>query len=207
VLRSRILEHGFRPGERIFVDRLADQLGISRTPIKDALRRLENDGLVEVGGRKGFRVISFRWRDIEETLDLRLAFELHAARTLARIVTDIDIAHLNQMIDSSRRCMESGTTSDYEAFVDLDRDFHLYLIDRAGNPRLGSAYRALHAHMQIAYVYHRESRLVGSTVPDEHLEIVQALSTHDLQPLQAAIETHIANVVSRFQARKGSPDG
>jgi DNA-binding GntR family transcriptional regulator len=199
LLRSRILTRQFAPGERLYVDRLADQLGVSRTPVKDALRRLETDGLVRLAGKKGFAVASLSWSDIEDVFDLRRALELHAARRLLDRVTEADVARLRALTEAILQHAQGDNTADYDTFVGLDRDFHLYLIDRAGNKRLAAVYRSLHIHARISHVYYARIPQSRQRVYREHAAITEAFAARDLQAVKEAVDAHIRNVVRHLR--------
>jgi DNA-binding GntR family transcriptional regulator len=100
LLRQRILDGLFAPGERLNVEQLAQQLRISQTPLKGALALLASDGLVEVQPRRGTFIAQVSARQLSELLSIRRALELLAAETILDYVTVADIAHLRHLVET-----------------------------------------------------------------------------------------------------------
>ncbi len=136
-LRKRILSHEYPPGFRFYLQILETELGISRTPLKEALHRLEVEGLVEIQPRRGTFVISINPQSLAEDFDVRRAPELYAAEAAVREATDQDLQQLKALAEEMRRLPENN---DYQSVVDryihLDHEFHILLVGLARNRRL-----------------------------------------------------------------------
>ncbi len=125
------------PGERISVDDIAQRMGVSRTPVTDGLKRLAVEGLVEIVPRRGTFVSSLTAKDVAELFDVRAVIELYAAQRLLREGKAEEYLHRIELpTQQMRQATASGDYRDYPAFMDGDRDFHLALVDLAGNDRL-----------------------------------------------------------------------
>ena len=128
VIRERILNLQYAPGEQLQLEKLADAMRVSRTPVREALLRLEQDGLVRSVARVGFFVTEITDRDMRELFEIRELLESHTASRAALAVTDDDLAELDRLIQRGTASAERGDLDDY---LDADADFHSFLIARA----------------------------------------------------------------------------
>src|SRR5712692_5955504 len=113
-LRRRILDHEYPPGYRFDLSGLADELGISRTPIREAMHRLEAEGLVDILPRRGTFVTTIELQEIAEGFDVRCALERFAAEIAACVATDEEIAHLRAILSEMRQLL---AVVDYQSVV------------------------------------------------------------------------------------------
>ena len=133
-LRRRILDNEMPAGYQAFEQEVADSLQVSRTPAREAMNRLVNDGLVEVRPRRGLRVLPISVEDMREIYQILTALESMAAELLARRgVSDSEAAQLQQAIASMDSALASG---DLQAWAEADENFHLMLVRMCGNRRL-----------------------------------------------------------------------
>ena len=189
LLRERILTGVYRPGEKLPVDQLAQQLGVSQTPVKGALGQLVAEGLIRMSPRRGTFVTEITERAISESLSIRVALEQLAADTLLNQVTDHDVAHLTSLAEQ----IKNAAAVD-EHFL-RNMEFHDYLVKLSGNQRLTEIYRQLKAHIQMALVHSRSEswrdRMPSETA--EHLAILEAIECRDRTALKSAIDEHLAH--------------
>jgi DNA-binding GntR family transcriptional regulator len=191
LLREKILNRGFLPGDRLDVRALADQLGVSPTPIKDAVTRLAAEGLVEIRPRSGTFVAELAVEAVAETFEIRRALEcLAAEHVITRLTPD-----LTGRFESIIAALERPVTSERER-VDHERknsELHALLVESSGNRRLAELYRSLNAHLTIARIHSRRR-------PDsvrleqerrEHRAILDALIARDAAALVSALDCHI----------------
>ncbi len=191
VLREKILTRGFVPGDRLDVRALADQLGVSPTPIKDAVTRLAAEGLVEIRPRSGTFVAELAVEAVAETFEIRRALEcLAAEHVVARLTPD-----LTKRFETIVTALERPVTSERER-VEHERknsELHSLLVQSSGNRRLAELYRSLNAHLTIARIHSRRR-------PDsvrleqerrEHRAILEALMARDAAALVSALDRHI----------------
>ncbi len=191
-LRAHIINQTFAPGERLQVDDLAQQLGVSRTPVKDALNLLAAEGLVRISPRRSTYVAELTIEEVLETYEVRLALELAAGERLVRTVTPELLAQL----EAACLAVEAATQSldNVEEHLRKNFDFHELFVELSGNRKLLEIYRSLHAMIQIARIHYRASsnwyhRLDKER--NEHRAIMDALGARDRTALMAAITTHM----------------
>jgi DNA-binding GntR family transcriptional regulator len=190
-LKEQILTQAFAPGQRLNVDELAGRLGVSRTPVKDALNALANEGLVEIVPRKGTFVSELSAEMIAEVFELRRALELLAAELLVERVNDRDLERLRDHLAA----LDAPLAGSEDADEHLRRNlaFHRLFVDLAGNKTLLEMYEGLNAHIQIARVHARwhNWQQRRQQERDEHQAILRALEARDWPRLAAAVNAHI----------------
>lgn len=195
VLKEKILKRELKPGEKVLIDEIAHQLGVSRTPVKDAVNRLALEGLVEKAARRGTFVTSLTSRDVAELFDLRLLLELYAAeKILEKGRSELFLAEMGKCMANMERAINGDAYLHYEAFMSWDRDLHLALIRLADNNRLLQIYQGLNIHIQIArahYLYSVEGALQAQ---QEHEAIYEAFNNGSWEQVKKALSTHINNV-------------
>lgn len=186
-LRTAILTRSFAPGERLNVNDLAQQLGVSLTPVKDALTRLEAEALIEIRPRSGTFVTAVSPEDVAETFELRCALECLAAEKALDQVAPADIERLRTLADA----IAQGT--DDETHASRNIEFHKRIIALAGSRRLSDMYESLDAHIQIARIHlgrgDWKTRL--DSEHGEHLAIVAGFVARDRVALVEALRQHI----------------
>jgi DNA-binding GntR family transcriptional regulator len=177
LVRSRILDNVYPPGHQALEQSLATELGISRTPVREALIRLEKEGLVEVIPRHGMRVLPVSPNDMKEIYEILTALEGMAAELLAkRKPADAELAPLER---ASRDMARALRADDLEAWAEADACFHRHLIELAGNRLLAEA--VLHfwdrAHRVRRLTLRLRPKPVDST--KEHLALVERIRAGD----------------------------
>lgn len=193
LLRERILNHEYPPGFRFDLSRLETQLGISRTPLKEALHRLEAEGLIEIRPRRGTYVIDIDPADVAESFEVRCILECAAAEIAVKKASNEDIAQLRQIAGEMSQLLLAG---DYQTivgpYIDLDRQFHKKLVELARNKRLTEFCNRLDTHVQIARV-RQKFRLSDSQqyTETEHEAILLALECRDAKALVKGLAEHI----------------
>jgi len=205
VLWQRILDRGLRAGEKLSDLRLSAELGVSRTPVREALQRLVQDGIARAEPNRGFYVASFAPDDVAEIYDIRTALEVMALRIAApRFFPEelrLDLAELDRI---ETRLATAGTSEDLLAaaddFLESDRAFHRRLVERANRKRLASLLEGLWA--QIAVFQQAGSylpSLVRQSVAD-HRAMIHALIEGDAAAAVDRLERHIQEVKVRVLA-------
>ena len=190
-LRQSILSQLFDPGQRLQVDEIADRLGVSLTPVRQAFQQLWTEGLVEIRPRSGTFVAQLTAQDVEETFDLRTALECLAAERAIERATQEHCAELRRLLDELAKpvlCEEDRKRHEQD-----NRCFHKLLIEASGNRRLAESYEGMNAHLQIVRVHSRQTDWAERLQIEqgEHEEIVAALEARDLPRLQTALRNHI----------------
>lgn len=186
-LRNAILTSELHPGQRLDVRHLAAQLGVSPTPVKEAITRLEAEALIEVRPRSGTFVTAISPEDLYETFEIRCALECLAGEKAIAHATADDLAELRAIAD------RMATASDDSAHSAGNVEFHKKIVALARSDRLRDTYETLDAHIQIARIHlggrDWTERLVREHA--EHLAIVDALTARDRDAAVSAIRTHI----------------
>lgn len=183
LLRQRILSFHYEPGQSLSIDGLARELGVSKIPIREAIKQLEAERLVEVVLHVGARVAPISVALAEQIYPIRHALSDLAVRLA---VPNIDAAGLSYLEDLQQQ-MEAATRQRDTATVDrLNRQFHLRIVEAAGNPELYQLYRDLLQRCSrfragVTLGHHRAVQVMA-----EHRAILAALRTHDVE---AAVQT------------------
>lgn len=198
LLREAILEGTLDLGEQLHPERVAAELGVSRTPVHQALAILGREGLVEVVPRKGTFVARLLMEDVEETLDIRRCLEVLACETAIVKATAKDIQELRLLSKAVKDIISDPSAQNevdrIRAHIIANFVFHEFLVQLSGNRKLTEIYGHLvKIQQQIAKVrYAGESwkdRVVREV--EEHDLIIQALENRDLPALQAHVDQHV----------------
>jgi DNA-binding GntR family transcriptional regulator len=189
-IRSAILNGQLSPGSPLREESLAEASGVSRTPVREALRRLEVEQLVQRTDSKRCYVADWSLDDIEEGFVLRSMLEAHAVSRAAKRISAEQIAHLR---DLNGRILESIDNKDTSssAFADLNRQFHATIVEAAHSERLGRLLAGLVSPpvvLRTAVTYDRAQRELSIR---EHDELIRALEKGDGHWAQAIMVSHI----------------
>ena len=187
-LRADIISHRLMPGQAIREDELADRLGVSRTPVREMLRRLEHEDLVRVVPNKGVFVSELTDKDIEEVLEIRLALETAAARSAA---TKLTAEQTKELKDIRKQLDTAVKLKDSVLSFEADTRLHGLILQAAGNKR---AHRIINNLMgqihRIRFISGHKPGRIDTTVK-EHKEIVQALLNGDPDGAEKAMRKHL----------------
>lgn len=135
-IRRRIVDNEYPPSHQVLEHELAEELGMSRTPVREALIRLENERFVQIVPRHGMRVVPLSLNDLREVYEVLTALELTAIERLARSAPDGgSLAALERALDEMDAALKKG---DVDSWVKADERFHRTVLDRCGNARLAS---------------------------------------------------------------------
>lgn len=190
-LRSGILDGSYPQGGRLGEVELAEALGVSRTPVREALRRLGSEGLVETLPNKGARVRTWSPRELEAIEDLRALLEGHGAALAARAITDGELAEMTRLVERMEAATMPGIAPDFDLITELNNEFHAGLTAASGNPLLpGITSQLIHLPIVVrTFRQYSPDRLRESI--RQHREILDALSSHDSVWAQSAMRVHI----------------
>ena len=196
---ARIMSGEIGPGGRIGVDALARQLGVSQTPIREALGRLEAEGLVVKTHLVGYSVApQLSARQLAELYEMRLLIEPFAARKCAEVMPEAVIAQIEALCADMAGLANAEGLDAYAQFGQLDMAFHDQIAVSADNALLLQALAGLHAHVHLFRLV-REPR-VTRTVLDEHEALVAAIRARDPAAAEQAMRAHIERSHARFAA-------
>lgn len=195
LLRDSILKRQLAPGSKIHVDDIAKQLGVSRTPVLDALKRLAGDGLVEIRPRRGTFVTELSAQDVTELFEIRRMIENFAIDHIfqgEKIEQFLFAAE--EPVKGMEEAMVNDEYGDYEVFLANDRDFHLTLVEQTGNEHLIHMYVDLNVHLQIARAHYLDRVELAAEAHSEHQAILTGFTSGTIDETKEALHSHISNV-------------
>jgi DNA-binding GntR family transcriptional regulator len=212
-LKKRILSGEYTPGQALMTNLLAPEIGVSRTPIRDALRQLEADGLVSIQPRLGASVKKMDLKAFRERCELRLALESHAAGLAARQRSEIDLHEISLALDEMRRItgeiLAGGVSSKLmPGLVREDVRFHLAIITAAKNDLIKKEILRLHLINRVVSSPALSKNLdVRQDVAADHVhrrevlacheEIYRAIAAGEVAAAKKAMEHHIQDIIDR----------
>jgi len=197
-LQRAIVSYSVRPGERLNIEELAEKLGVSLTPVRNAIQQLATEGLVEIRPRSGTFVATLTVQDIEETFKIRCALECLAAEDALEHLGPNEVRLMKELLVSLRKPVR-----DDDARRVHERDngqFHQTLVAASKNRRLIEMYDALNAHIKIARIHASDSNWQArlQTETAEHEAIVFAIEHRRLGDLQKTLRKHIYGAKDRL---------
>lgn len=205
ILWSRILSRDLHPGDKLSDLKLSLELGVSRTPVREALHRLLQDGVIRARPNHGFFVTSFHATDIDEIFEVRAALEALALRSVVNRYPDEDYFWALEQLDEVQGLLEAADGEAEiivvnEHFLAMDQGFHRFLVENSGNQRLIAMVNGLWA--QIAVFQKAGTHVPGYTevALSQHREIIQLLRDRRNSEATDALEHHIRDMKTRIIA-------
>jgi DNA-binding GntR family transcriptional regulator len=190
-IRGAIVDLRLEPGAPLREAAIASQLGVSKTPVREALGRLEQEGLVEATSFKGAVVTDYSERDLHEIYELRELLEGVAVRAAATDADDETLAALRDVIERSRAARDAG---DLTELAELLGRFDQIVFDQVANVRIRSLIETLRAHLtRIGKLTEEIPGRVEASV-EEHAAIVEAIARGDADEAERAMRVHIGSV-------------
>jgi len=185
-LRQRIVNGDYAPGERLTEDRLAEDFGVSRNPVREALRVVQAEGFVVMVPRRGAVVASPDATTIADMFAVRQRLETLAARLAAERASAADVAVLRELLDAARQATDQVQ---FARVAELNSQLHLKVIDISGNRWLSAMASALYLHVQWVFRMGAAHRAPHSWV--EHIRLVDAIEAGDPDAAEAAAMAHV----------------
>lgn len=189
-LREAIINATLKPGERLMEIQLAEEMGVSRTPVREAIRKLELEGFVVMVPRKGAYVADISTKDIADVFEIRAALEGLAAGLAAERITEEELEKLERILVKIGECVKNN---DLEKLIEVDTEFHDTLFKASRNERLVQIVSNLREQIQ-------RFRTASLSTPgrmkyalEEHKKIVEAVSERNVELAQALAREHIEN--------------
>ena len=186
-LRQAILKGELKPGERL----MEIKLGVSRTPVREAIRKLELEGLVLMIPRKGAEVAEITRQDMEDVLEVRTALEELAVKDACDHITDAQLSELKKASNEFKKALLEG--KDLVTCADADMHFHDVILSATNNRRLIQMLNNLSEQMYRYRMEYLKDERTHKTLIEEHDAIRRALKKHDKVKAGAAIRVHIDN--------------
>jgi DNA-binding GntR family transcriptional regulator len=200
-LRQRIIDGEYQPGERLTEESLADDFGVSRIPVREALRVLASEGFVRAQPYYGTFVAELTARQANDLLEVRGALEPLAARLAAQRCGAEDLAAMKQVLRQGQRAGKAGR---YQDLSGLNGRFHELLAGASGNSSLAALISQLRD--KIDWVYSMEVRRRARDSWREHAEIVEAIETGDPDRAASVVADHIREAAAAYRLRAEGHD-
>lgn len=201
LLKTRILDLDLGPGERLHVDNLSAQLGVSQTPVREALNRLSAERIVTAAAYRGFHVSPLlSSEELAQLLSARRVIETAAVGKAPAACTNTEVEQLSHLVAEMDRMIQADVL-DAKTFNAIDAGFHRMTVAMSGNRFLLNAFDSLHAHVQIARHYHGRSLDQACSANIEHHRLLAAFAERNGELAAQEAGLHIDGVLARLQNR------
>ncbi len=190
-IRQLIVSGELSPGDRLPEEDLAVRVGVSRTPVREALRRLASEGVVEFVPNRGAHVSSWSRRDLQEIFDLRAVLEGFAARLAARNASEADLEVLDDLATRMEGLAENPTPEHRDQIAELNTQFHGHLVEIAGNRLLAQQVAGLVQLPLVHRTFHDYDETELHRSMAHHRELLTALRHRDVNWAGTVMRSHI----------------
>jgi DNA-binding GntR family transcriptional regulator len=191
-LKQRILSRDYAGGSLLTEGEVADAVGVSRTPVREAMLRLSAEGLLRLYPKRGALVVSVGADEVRDILEARELLETHAVELVLDVADDTLVEELADLLAEMRRF---AAARDVPGFIQSDRDFHRAMVAAGGNDILTKLYDTLRdRQLLMGAVLMRGSPGRISSAVEEHAAILAAVKAGDRTALRAAVMHHLATV-------------
>lgn len=198
-LKRQILIGEIAPGTRMMEVELADVMGVSRTPVREAIRKLEKEGLVTIEPRKGAYASNISIKDMIDVLEVRQGLEAMAASIASGRITEVQKEELLAVIENYRKAVSNG---DIESMIKYDEEFHSTIIAISGNKTLMQVFSTVQElAVRFRYIYYDDFNRYES-MPREHQMIEEAILSGDEEQARIAASEHVGRLKD-FVANEG----
>ena len=190
-LKRQILKGEIAPGHRMMEVELADDMGVSRTPVREAIRKLEKEGLVTIEPRKGAYASDISIKDMVDVLEVRQYLESLAAGMAAAKITPEEKLRLQEATEAYKKAVESEDTSE---IIKWDENFHKTIVDCSGNKTLIQMISQVQElALRFRYIFYDDfSRYKNQ--PLEHQEIEEAIMSGNVEKARKEADEHLARL-------------
>jgi len=195
-LKQAIVHGKFADNEALPETKLAEMLGVSRTPLREALRRLADEGLITQQRGAPARVSSFSKEKALEYMEMRILLEVYNIEKVTEHISETTFSQLKNNLEKQKDAVEAN---DFQTFLDLDREFHLTLASVNQNRELEKFIYRLNTGTSRAFL------ILSKTLPqsaidayNEHVELMEALENKDTSQAKKEMKAHLNNIIERF---------
>ncbi|NEU30033.1 GntR family transcriptional regulator [bacterium LRH843] len=192
-VRESILSGELKPGSKVVVTRLAEEYQISRTPLREALRQLQKEGLL-VQDNQETRVVSIDVKDFEELCMCRLVLEKQIMSMIVDEITDEKIEEAEELV---KQAGEAGKSGDYLKFLELNSKFHDVLVYTCSNKRLIQLLEQVRSLLLIYRVSVLRANQYNHEITTDHLELLEAIKDRDTERAVETIAEHVKSDLKR----------
>ncbi|WP_172370073.1 GntR family transcriptional regulator [Sporosarcina jiandibaonis] len=200
ILREKIIGRTYMPGSKLDIHKLAEEFGVSRSPVKDAINQLVHEGLIEIIPRKGTYVTQLKFTDFIEVLDARLMIELWAAKQAIRNITDGELKEWGKIFQNMDALLDIAPFP-FEKYSKLDMKFHMMLVEWANNNKIKEVFSSFNTHVDLSRIVHSTS--LESTIKrhKDHWHMFEAMKNRDLPNLSRTLTNHIESLKIEAEER------
>ncbi len=221
MIKTMIFDHEIAPGARVNIDALALRLDVSQTPVREALARLEADGLIAKVPLKGYKATELlSIKEFNDLFQFRLLIEPWAAETAAKLIDNTGKTALKAEMQSAKTAIKFAGDNQFEMLAEHDSRFHMLISSISGNQTVADSYERTHCHLHLfrLYMANKLDRLGGQTSAafvqelfeqyyqgssgqlaiKEHDVIAKAILNRDPKAAKAAMHSHIECSLKRF---------
>jgi DNA-binding GntR family transcriptional regulator len=193
LIKDAIVSRSLAPGTQLVENTIAEKLNISRTPIRNALKRLKEEGLINIITNKGAFVVQPSIKEIEQAFKMREELELITLKTLIGNAMNDDLANLNELVDREEYAFKNMNMLEYTS---INKEFHMVLAGISGNSFLveftGKIIDKINVFMLIYDIFYKMKAEENKSVM-EHRQIIKAIKDKDTVALEAIIRQHLKN--------------
>lgn len=189
ILREAILKGELLPGTKLREVEISDSLSVSRTPIREAFRILESDGLLEVSPNKGVKVISLNETEICEIYEFRELIEIFAINKACEKISEKDLKYLDRIVNDMEECMRKD---DYQEYLRCSTEFHLIYIKLCGNKRIIETFKKNWNSILATQILTKSNNEARNETINDHRKILSAIKKKDKVLAQSLVKEHIA---------------
>ncbi len=190
LLKEMILEMKISPKECLSESKLAAMIGMSRTPVREALKRLKNEAIVISSDKKGYFLNVPTLKEIKDLYELRAILESGAVKLAAPRIDLVKLEGFEAQFLAFKDEAAQADAKDYD-FVQLGREFHFFIVESTENREIKELIKGIYERLEISRVYSYDKRRQEAV--DEHLQIVQALKERSPEKCYACMEEHLKN--------------
>lgn len=189
-LREAILKGDLQPGERLMELQLAAKLGVSRTPIREAIRMLEQEGLAVTIPRRGAEVAKMTEKDMQDVLQVREALDELAVSIACELITEEELEKLTEAVKNFE---DAIGTKDINQIAETDMAFHDIIYQASRNPKLVTILNNLREQIYRYRIQYLKDEKNYSNLLDEHREILEGLMKKDIELVTGSMRRHVIN--------------
>ena len=187
-IKKLIIENEIPKDAPLVERQLSELIGLSRTPIREALRDLANDGMVEIIEGKGVYVKGIDFKDMVELFEVREALECMAIRLFVERIDNYYFGNLSRIIKEQENAYDLG---DHKQFMDLDMQLHYVIAEGSKNVRLQNQIEAIYDQIRRIAISSRDDKIMRDTAMKAHRDIMDAVLKRDIETAQKAMADHI----------------
>ncbi|HER26459.1 MAG TPA: GntR family transcriptional regulator [Rhodospirillales bacterium] len=190
---SAIIDGQFAPGERLIQEKIATQINISRTPVREALLRLEQEGILELSGRKGFVIRQLSDNEVTELYGVREAIEGYAAFIVAGHRNPEKLAAIQAAVEAEYELSDRNLESEFRC----NRHIHRTIVEQADNPVLLDFFDSIWGRSVSLWLFAATRTNPSQTDPDVHRQLLKVLQTGSPEEARTAMAGHVRDGLSQ----------